>query len=269
MLFRSERDRHVLPLIARFRGEGAESRAALIEKAYQVAATLHEGQLRESGEAYITHPVAVAGIVAELTEDPTAIAAALLHDVVEDCAITLEELRLEFTPEVALLVDGVTKLERIHFADKEAQQAASIRKMFALTVKDVRVLIIKLADRLHNMRTLASKSVVSQHRTAQETLDVYAPLAHRLGMDEIRAQLEDLAFAALHPMRYAEVEQMVWTRTPGRESYLTQVIEEVRHELDRRGVSADVTGRPKNLWSIYEKMTQKNRTFDEDRKSVV
>lgn len=256
-------DREIGPLVANFRGRQAKAQVALVEKAYRVAAAQHEGQLRESGEAYISHPLAVATIVAEQTQDAVTIAAALLHDVVEDCALTLEEMQRDFPVDVALIVDGVTKLDRIQFPDKAAQQAASMRKLFVAMTKDLRVLIIKLADRLHNMRTLGSKSIEKQHRTAQETLDVYAPLAHRLGMSEMRAQLEDLSFAALHPKRYAEIDQMVWSRTPERELYLTQVIEEVRHRLAQLGIHAEVTGRPKNLWSIYEKMVVKGRPFEE------
>ncbi|MCC6438419.1 MAG: bifunctional (p)ppGpp synthetase/guanosine-3',5'-bis(diphosphate) 3'-pyrophosphohydrolase, partial [Acidimicrobiales bacterium] len=251
------------PLVAGFKGRQARGQAALVAKAWDLAAGLHAGQMRRSGEAYISHPLAVAQIVAEQTNDPVTIAAALLHDVVEDTDITLADLEREFPAEVATIVDGVTKLERIHFASKEAQQAATMRKLFVAMANDLRVLIIKLADRLHNMRTLAAMSMEAQHRIARETLDVYAPLAHRLGMQDMRQQLEDLAFAALHPRRYAEIDTMVWNRTPERELYLTQVIEEVRQRLGELGIQAEVTGRPKHLWSIYEKMVVKGREFNE------
>ena len=251
------------PLVAGFKGRQARGQAALVAKAWDLAAGLHAGQMRRSGEAYISHPLAVAQIVAEQTNDPVTIAAALLHDVVEDTDITLADLEREFPAEVATIVDGVTKLERIHFASKVAQQAATMRKLFVAMANDLRVLIIKLADRLHNMRTLAAMSMEAQHRIARETLDVYAPLAHRLGMQDMRQQLEDLAFAALHPRRYAEIDTMVWNRTPERELYLTQVIEEVRQRLGELGIQAEVTGRPKHLWSIYEKMVVKGREFNE------
>ncbi|MDH4147336.1 MAG: HD domain-containing protein, partial [Acidimicrobiia bacterium] len=258
-----ERAAEVEPLVASFRGRQAKSQAALVQKAYDLAASLHTGQVRRSGEAYISHPLAVARIVAEQTRDPITIAAALLHDVVEDTALTLADLRNEFPEDVALIVDGVTKLEAISFPTRQAQQAATMRKLFLAMAEDLRVLIIKLADRLHNMRTLAAMPLEKQAATARETLDVYAPLANRLGMGDVRGQLEDLAFAALYPDRYAEIDQMVWNRTPERELYLTQVVEEVRYRLDQVGVEAEVTGRPKHLWSIYEKMMVKGREFGE------
>ncbi len=259
----SSRVVEVEPLIAGFKGRQSRNHAALVTKAWELAAGLHAGQMRKSGEAYISHPLAVAQIVAEQTNDPVTIAAALLHDVVEDTDVTLLDLERDFPSEVATIVDGVTKLDRIHFASKEAQQAATMRKLFVAMANDLRVLIIKLADRLHNMRTLAAMSMEAQHRIARETLDVYAPLAHRLGMQDLRQQLEDLSFAALHPKRYAEIDTMVWNRTPERELYLMQVIEEVRQRLGELGIQAEVTGRPKHLWSIYEKMVVKGREFNE------
>jgi GTP pyrophosphokinase len=259
----SSRVVEIEPLVAGFKGRQARGQAALVTRAWELAAGLHAGQMRRSGEAYISHPLAVATIVAEQTNDPITISAALLHDVVEDTEVSLADLEREFPAEVATIVDGVTKLDRIHFASKEAQQAATMRKLFVAMANDLRVLIIKLADRLHNMRTLAAMSVDAQHRIARETLDVYAPLAHRLGMQDMRQQLEDLAFAALHPKRYAEIDTMVWNRTPERELYLMQVIEEVRQRLSELGIQADVTGRPKHLWSIYEKMVVKGREFSD------
>ncbi len=259
----SSRVAEIEPLVAGFRGRQAKGQTALVTKAWELAAGVHSGQMRRSGEAYISHPLAVAIIVAEQTNDPIIIAAALLHDVLEDTALTLADLERDFPPEVAIIVDGVTKLERVHFANKEAQQAATMRKMLVAMAKDLRVLIIKLADRLHNMRTIAAMSVETQHRIARETLDVYAPLAHRLGMQDMRQQLEDLAFAALHPKRYAEIDSMVWNRTPERELYLMQVIEEVHQRLSALGIEAEITGRPKHLWSIYEKMVVKGREFSE------
>jgi GTP diphosphokinase / guanosine-3',5'-bis(diphosphate) 3'-diphosphatase len=253
----------IAPLVAVFREKHPRASTALIARAYERAAEAHRGQSRKSGEPYITHPVAVAKIVAELGLDDITIAAALLHDAVEDTGVTVADVEADFGTEVAEIVDGVTKLDRLSFDSKEAQQAATMRKMLVAMAKDLRVLIIKLADRMHNMRTVAAMPAWKQERTAQETLDIYAPLAHRLGMQEMKQQLEDLAFAALHPKRYAEIDQMIAGRTPEREIYLTQVIEEVRYRLKELRISADVTGRPKHYWSIYEKMVVKGKEFDD------
>lgn len=235
----------------------------LIERAYQVALAAHEGQTRKSGEPYIHHPMAVATIVARQGLDDATIAAALLHDAVEDTNVELADLETAFGSDVALIVDGVTKLERLHFDSKEDQQAASMRKMLVALAKDLRVLIIKLADRLHNMRTLAALPEFKQQRTARETLDIYAPLAHRLGMEEVKVQLEDLALATLHPKRYSQIDQMVFERAPERDLYLTQMISEVESRLKELGIQAEVNGRPKHMWSIYEKMIVRGRSFDE------
>ena len=223
----------------------------------------HAGQLRRSGEPYITHPIAVAGIVADLGLDAQTVAAALLHDAVEDTGVTTEMIDRDFGAAVALIVDGVTKLDRLQFDSKEAQQAATVRKMLVAMASDWRVLIIKLADRLHNMRTLSVMPEWKQRRTAQETLDIYAPLAHRLGIQEVKWQLEDLAFTTLHPKRYAEIEQMVASRAPLRDEFLARVLVSVRERLAASGVSAEVTGRPKHLWSIYEKMVVRGKEFDD------
>ncbi len=253
----------IAPLVDAFREHHARSSTAMISRAYELARDAHSGQTRKSGEPYVQHPVAVAKIVAELGLDDVTVSAALLHDAVEDTGVTLEDLTLAFGPDVAAIVDGVTKLDRLKFDSKEAQQAATVRKMLVAMAKDMRVLIIKLADRLHNMRTVAAMPAWKQERTAQETLDIYAPLAHRLGMQEMRQQLEDLCFAALHPKRYAEIDHMVSTRSPERDIYLTQVLEDVRERCKELRIEAEVTGRPKHLWSIYEKMVVKGREFDE------
>jgi GTP pyrophosphokinase len=207
--------------------------------------------------------VAVAAIVAELGLDAQSLAAALLHDAVEDTGLTLEAIERELGPTVANVVDGVTKLDRLQFDSKEQQQAATIRKMLLAMASDWRVLLIKLADRLHNMRTLAVMPEWKQRRIAQETIDVYAPLAHRLGVQQVRWQLEDLAFATLHPRRYAEIEQMVAVRAPQREEHLARVLVSVRERLGATGIEAEVTGRPKHLWSIYEKMVVRGKEFDD------
>ena len=234
-----------------------------IQRAYQIAAAAHGDQRRKSGESYISHPLAVAKVVAEFGLDDVAISAALLHDAVEDTAVSLEQLTEEFGDAVAHVVDGVTKLERIHFDSKEEQQAASIRKMMVHIAQDVRVLIIKLSDRLHNMQTIASLPEWKQQRTAKETLEIYAPLAHRLGMQDLRQQLEDLAFAASYPKQYAELEAMVAARAPERNSYIDQLIGDIEERLDELDITGKVTGRQKSLYSTYQKMVVKNLQFDD------
>ena len=253
----------IAPLLAAYESRHPKAPIDRIVRAYALAAEAHTGQARKSGEPYVTHPVAVAKVCAELGLDDVTIVAALLHDAVEDTKVTLEEIERSFGDDVARIVDGVTKLDRIKFDSKEAQQAATVRKMLVAMAKDLRVLIIKLSDRLHNMRTIAAMPAFKQHRTARETLDIYAPLAHRLGMQEMRQQLEDLCFASLHPKRYAEVDHMVATRAPEREEYLTRVLEDVRGRLAELRITAEVTGRRKHLWSIYEKMVVKGRDFDD------
>ena len=259
----SQADGLLMPVLSEFRTRHPKGDPSLVTRAYELAAKAHEGQYRKSGEAYIHHPLAVATILAKLGLDDVTLAAALLHDAVEDTGVTVEELERDFGAHVATIVDGVTKLDRVRFASREAQQAATVRKMLVAMAKDGRVLLIKLADRLHNMRTIAAMPVWKQERTAKETLDIYAPLAHRLGIQEMKWQLEDLSFAALHPRRYAEIEQMVATRAPEREIYLAQVLEKVRDQLAAFTIDGDVTGRPKHLWSIYEKMVVKGKEFDE------
>jgi GTP pyrophosphokinase len=251
------------PILAAYRHRHPKAPVALINRAYQAAAAAHRTQMRSSGEGYINHPLAVARIVAEIGLDESSLAAALLHDAVEDTELTIEDVEEQFGPEIAGIVDGVTKLERIRFDSREAQQAATMRKMLVAMARDLRVLVIKLADRLHNMRTIAAMPADKQRRIAQETLDIYAPLAHRLGIQEIRQQLEDLAFAALHPKRFAELEHLVASRTPERNVYLAQAVAEVRDRLTELGIDAEVSGRGKHLWSIYEKMVVKGREFDE------
>jgi guanosine-3',5'-bis(diphosphate) 3'-pyrophosphohydrolase len=251
------------PLLSAYRRKHPKASVALINRAYETAKEAHRHQLRSSGESYINHPMAVARIVAEIGLDEISLAAALLHDAVEDTEITLADVEAAFGAEVAQIVDGVTKLERLQFDSKEAQQAATMRKMLVAMAKDLRVLIIKLADRLHNMRTIAAMPSEKQRRIAQETLDIYAPLAHRLGMQEVKQQLEDLSFASLYPKRFAELDHLVGSRSPERETYLVKSIAEIQGRLKELNIEAEVTGRGKHLWSIYEKMVQKGREFDE------
>jgi GTP pyrophosphokinase len=258
-----EIDSVLQPLVDRYQARHPKADTTLIEHAYEVARDAHVDQVRRSGDAYITHPVGVALVLADLGLDDVTIAAALLHDAVEDTPVTLDDLAVDFGPDVAGIVDGVTKLERIHFDSKEAQQAATMRKMLVAMAKDIRVLVIKLADRLHNMRTIASLPQAKQERIAQETIDIYAPLAHRLGIGDVKWQLEDLAFAVLYPKRYAEIEQMVTQRAPLREEQMHDVLEAVRSRLADLQVDAEVTGRPKHYWSIYEKMMVRGKAFDD------
>jgi GTP diphosphokinase / guanosine-3',5'-bis(diphosphate) 3'-diphosphatase len=256
-------DALLAPVLDALLQERPDEETAAVLDAGRLAVEMHAGQRRRSGEPYVTHPVAVATIVAQLGLDAPTVTAALLHDAVEDTTLTLEDIETRFGATVARVVDGVTKLDRLQFDSKEAQQAATIRKMLIAMASDWRVLLIKLADRLHNMQTLAVMPEWKQRRTAQETLDVYAPLAHRLGIDQVKWQLEDLAFATLYPKRYAEIEQMVATRAPQREELLGRVLVVVREHLEAAGVAAEVTGRPKHLWSIYEKMVVRGREFDD------
>ena len=253
----------ISPVVERYRQRWPKRSPELVIRAYEAAAQAHEGQRRKTGEAYITHPVAVAGVVADLGLDDTSIAAALLHDAVEDTSVELVALSDDFGPEVAAIVDGVTKLDRVRFASKQAQQAATLRKMLVAIANDPRVLMIKLSDRLHNMRTIGALGAAKQADVARETLDIYAPLANRLGMQQVRDELEDLAFAALYPKRYAEIDRMLAERTPEQERYVDQVLAEVREQLSRMKIEAAVTGRKKHHWSVYEKMVIKNRSFDE------
>ena len=218
-------------VVDRYKARWPRSSSELLVRAYETANAAHEGQRRKSGEAYILHPVAVASVVAEMGLDDVSIAAALLHDAVEDTSAELADIQREFGHDVAALVDGVTKLDRVRFATKQAQQAATLRKMLVAMARDLRVLLIKLADRLHNMRTLGALQQTKQEQIARETLDVYAPLAHRLGMQEVRNELEDLAFAALYPKRYAEIDRLIAERTPAQEAYLEGVLKTIQGQL--------------------------------------
>jgi len=243
----------------------ASSRADVREvaRAYRYAEAMHEGQRRQSGEAYITHPVAVATELAELGLGTPTLIAALLHDTVEDTPATLEDVREGFGDQVAHLVDGVTKLDRLQVESKQEQQAETLRKMIVAMAKDIRVLVIKLADRLHNMETIGFMPRDKQKRIAQETLDIYAPLAHRLGMQNFKLRLEDLGFQTLHPKRYEEIVAMVDERNPERERELEQVVTGIHEQLKELKIRGEVTGRPKHYYSIYEKMVLRGKEFDE------
>jgi guanosine-3',5'-bis(diphosphate) 3'-pyrophosphohydrolase len=234
---------------------------ALIERAYAAAELAHRGQKRRSGEPYITHPVAVAQILADLGIGSKTIAAALLHDTVEDTDYQLETLRQEFGEEIAMLVDGVTKLDKLKYGD--SAQAETVRKMVVAMSKDIRVLVIKLADRLHNARTWGFVSEETATRKAKETLEIYAPLAHRLGIQAIKWELEDLSFSVLYPKLYVEIESLVRQRTPQREEFVQQVIESVNDDLKASKIKGSVAGRPKQYYSIYQKMIVRGREFDE------
>ncbi|HEX6331669.1 MAG TPA: bifunctional (p)ppGpp synthetase/guanosine-3',5'-bis(diphosphate) 3'-pyrophosphohydrolase [Actinomycetota bacterium] len=234
-----------------------------IARAYRFAADHHAGQTRLSGEAFIEHPLAVARVLADLGLDTTTLQAALLHDTVEDTDVTVEDLEREFGGEVARIVDGLTKLDSIKFRTREHEQAENVRKMIVAMAGDIRVLLIKLGDRLHNMRTLAPLAPDKQRRIATETLDIYAPLAHRLGVQQVKWEMEDLAFKTLHPGPYREIANLVERRREERQEYVDGVLEASRTRLRESGVKADVAGRPKHLYSIYEKMVIGGKEFNE------
>lgn len=250
-------------LLALIRERRPEADLKLVEQAYFFAEKAHLGQFRFSGEAYINHPLAVAFVLAEIGLDPITIAASLLHDVVEDTGVSLAELEKEFGEEIALLVDGVTKLSKIEFKSKEEAQAEYLRKMFLAMAKDIRVILIKLADRLHNMRTLGYHHPDKQREVAQETLEIYAPLAHRLGIARLKWELEDLSLRYLEPEVYYQLGTRLKSKRKEREQYVKGLIEQIRTVLEKSGIEADIAGRPKNLYSIYRKMIKQGKDLDE------
>jgi guanosine-3',5'-bis(diphosphate) 3'-pyrophosphohydrolase len=247
------------PLIAQHRSSHPKADVRLLQRAYDMAEQWHNGQYRKSGDPYITHPLAVATILAELGMDTTTLVAALLHDTIEDTDYTLERMQADFGGEVSLLVDGVTKLDRVKLGD--AAKAETIRKMVVAMAKDPRVLVIKLADRLHNMRTLTFLPRPKQEQKARETLEILAPLAHRLGMNTIKWELEDLAFRTLFPKRFEEINRLIGEHTPQRDSLLRQVTQRVMVDLKAAKIRSEVTGRPKHLYSVYQKMIVRGREF--------
>ena len=251
------------PLMTVLKANSPKVDVKAVLRAYEVADRAHEGQKRRSGEPYIVHPLGVAELLAELGMDTPTIVAALLHDVVEDTEMSVDNVAAEFGAQAAALVDGVTKLDRIQTSSKEEQQAESLRKMLIAMASDARVLLIKLADRLHNMITIHHLPRDKQKRIATETLSIYAPLAHRLGMQTFKWRLEDLAFATLHPKRYDEIKAMVAERQPQRDRYLDEVVAEVDEQLRSVKLRTEVTGRPKHYYSIYEKMVVRGKEFSD------
>ncbi len=256
-------DPGLAPILDAHRRHFPDAGPELIQGAFETALAAHHGQVRKSGDPYITHPVAVTQILADYGLDAGTLAAALLHDTVEDTDVTLRQVEAKFGPEVARLIDGVTKLDRIQYSSPQEAQAATIRKMVVAMAQDVRVLLIKLADRLHNIRTVSALRLEKQQRVARETLDVYVPLAYRLGVQEIKHELEDRCFAILEPGIYAEIEAMLTDRAPEREVFIEKVTSELEAALSDAGIPATITGRPKHHFSIYRKMVESRRGFEE------
>ena len=250
------------PILAAFRTHYPAAAESTIHEAYALSQKMHLGQFRKSGEPYISHPLAVTQILAEYGLDGDTLAAALLHDTVEDTEITLEDVEAAFGPEVARMIDGVTKLDRIRFGTREEAQAATIRKMVVAMAQDVRVLLIKLADRLHNLRTIDPLPPEKQERIARETLEVYAPLAHRLGVQEIKHEMEDRCFAILYPKRNLEIDTLLQQRAPERDAHRRTAVDHVETLLREAAIRADVTGRPKHHYSIYRKMVTTGLPFE-------
>ncbi|HEY5432470.1 MAG TPA: bifunctional (p)ppGpp synthetase/guanosine-3',5'-bis(diphosphate) 3'-pyrophosphohydrolase [Coriobacteriia bacterium] len=235
----------------------------VLRHAYEFAARSHEDQMRNSGEPFITHPLAVCGILADMRLDEQTLVAGLLHDTIEDSSATVAQVKAEFGEEVAALVDGVTKLGKIKFDSRDEAQSQNLRKMLIAMAKDIRVILIKLADRLHNMRTIEFLPPDRQRGKAVETMEIYAPLAHRLGISQVKWELEDLAFKVLEPTKYQQIQRLVADSRMAREAYLKQVITELTTELEAIGIKAEISGRPKHFYSIYQKMSQKGKDFNE------
>ncbi|WP_371370742.1 bifunctional (p)ppGpp synthetase/guanosine-3',5'-bis(diphosphate) 3'-pyrophosphohydrolase [Sporomusa aerivorans] len=246
-------------ILAKIKSYQPDAPLTMVEKAYQLAHSAHEGQLRVSGDEYICHPLGVANILADLQIDTVTISASLLHDVVEDTSVTLEILEKDFGKEIAMLVDGVTKLSRIEYKSKEEQQLENYRKMFLAMAKDIRVVLIKLADRLHNMRTLKYMAAHKQQEISRETLEIFAPLAHRLGMSNVKWELEDLAFRFLEPEKYYRLVEQVKQKRQEREAIINDAIALMTERLESVGITAEIQGRPKHFYSIYKKMKKSHK----------
>ena len=253
----------MIELIKKINKYSNDADVAMVIKAYELAMNAHKGQKRISGEDYIIHPIEVAGILADLQLDMPTITASILHDVIEDSAYSFEDIEENFSLEIAELVDGVTKIGKLEFSSREEQQAESLRKMIIAMAKDIRVIMIKLADRLHNMRTLKYMPEEKQKEKAQETLDIYAPIAHRLGISKVKWELEDLALRYLDQDGYYELVTKVSSKRKEREEYIELVIETLKERLEKSEIEADIQGRPKHFYSIYRKMFQQNKTFDQ------
>lgn len=254
-------DTLIAPLIGALKEHHPGANVTEVERAFEIARDAHTGQLRKSGEEYITHPVAVSQILAELGLNDTTIIASLLHDTVEDTPYSLEQLRSDFGDEIANLVDGVTKLDKLTYGP--TAEAETVRKMVIAMSRDIRVLVIKLADRLHNARTWGFVSGESASRKARETLDIYAPLAHRLGMNAIKWELEDLSFSVLEPKKFEEISRLVAERSPSRDALTSEVIQAVESDLEKDSIPATVTGRKKHFYSVYQKMVVRGRDFND------
>ena len=250
-------------LISKIKANGNNVDIDLVKKAYDLAFEAHKEQKRESGEPYIIHPISVAMILADMGMDTNTIVAGLLHDVIEDTDYTYEDISNIFNVEVANLVDGVTKLGKIKYKSKEEQQADNVRKMLLAMAKDIRVIIIKLADRLHNMRTLKYMKPEKQKKKAQETLDIFAPLAHRLGISKIKWELEDLCLRYIHPEEYYDLVNMIAEKRVEREKFISRIIEELKENLDKANIDSDIEGRPKHFYSIYRKIVNKHKSIEQ------
>jgi len=253
----------VQELLTKIQAYNPKAEFDLIERAYHFAAKSHAGHKRASGLPYLSHPLGVSMILADLRMDSVSISSGLLHDTVEDCGVTVGQLRDDFGEEVALLVDGVTKLGRMEFSRKEERQAETFRKMLLAMAKDIRVILVKLGDRLHNMRTLEFLPEHKQHRIAQETIDIYAPLANRLGIHWVKSELEDTSFKYLNPEAYHDLKEQIAARRQERETYVVKIRERVSQELERAGIQARVLGRPKHFYSIFQKMVRQDIPFDD------
>ncbi|HWT27796.1 MAG TPA: HD domain-containing protein, partial [Mobilitalea sp.] len=251
-------------LIDKIRSYHPSADIFMVEKAYHLADNAHKDQLRKSGEPYIIHPLCVANILAELELDKETIIAGILHDVVEDTVFTTEQIEEEFSEEIALLVDGVTKLTQLNYSlDKVEIQAENLRKMFLAMAKDIRVILIKLADRLHNMRTLKYMVPEKQKEKARETMDIYAPIAQRLGISKIKIELDDLSLKYLEPEVYKDLAEKIATKKSERQAYIDSIVAEVKAHIDDAGIIAKIDGRIKHFFSIYKKMVNQNKTLDQ------